>query len=165
MKGQGKMETNLKPETNKGFPEAREKMKYVLLYFLTGFLVTQCTQAQVKPDQLKQETIQAIATCFDVYSRFQKTGDAAYLIKGTKHASKASVLLSLLREYFPKLLKSQDVDELTKIMDRLSGEIPARFVDNPSAVMQDIGFITFLHLARGSVEHKLGKLPEVNDEE
>jgi hypothetical protein len=140
-------------------------MKSALLIFLTVLFATQCAKAQVKPHQLKAKTIQTVASCFDVYTRFQKTGDAAYLIKGIKYAAQASVLISLLKNYFPKSLKSEDADKLIDMMDGLSGKIPQRFVENPSDVTQDIGFITFLHIARGSAEDKLGKLPEVNDEE
>ncbi|MCX6141839.1 MAG: hypothetical protein NTZ35_01330 [Ignavibacteriales bacterium] len=121
--------------------------------------------AQVKPDDLKVKMIQTIASCFSVYGRFQKTGEAAYLVKGTKYAAQASVLITLLKDYFPKSLKRDDADKLIEMMDGLSGNIPQRFVDNPSAVTRDIGFITFLRLAQGSAEDKLGKLPEAIDED
>jgi len=140
-------------------------MKSILLCFVFGFLATQSRQSQVKPDQLKAKAIQTIASCFSMYSRFQKTGDGTYLVKGTKYAAQASVLISLLKDYFLDSMKSEDATKLIEMMDGLSGNIPQRFVNSPFAVTQDVGFITFLHLARGSAEDKLGKLPEANDEE
>jgi len=86
-------------------------------------------------------------------------------VKGTRFASKASLLLTLLKDNFPKSLKSDDAAKVIEIMDRLSSRIPEHFLDDPSSVRRDIGFITLLELSRGSVEDKLGKLQRVSNEE
>jgi hypothetical protein len=62
-------------------------MKYITI-FLTLFLIaTQLVSSQIKPEQLKSKAVRTIGFCLYQYSQFSKTGDAVYLIRGTKYAS------------------------------------------------------------------------------
>lgn len=140
-------------------------MKSIAIFLVLFFIITPMVSAQIKPDQLKSKGIRTIVFCLNQYSRFAKTGDAVYLIRGTKYASEAGLLFSLLKDNYPKSIKDEDAKEIIETMDALSANIPERFIDDPASVRQDPGFITYLHLTRIVLEDKLGELPEENNEE
>jgi len=139
-------------------------MKRVIFVFVC-LLSSTVLQAQIKPAELRSKGLNSVARCLHSYSQSAKTGSPSTLVQGIGHASEARLIFQLLQQFFPKNISKENAESVLKIMGRLSDDIPKAFAANPDAVLQDPGFVTFLHLSTISIEDKLGSLPEVAGED